>query len=43
MNYYTVKDIAELLSVNEETVRRWIREGKLVAEGLKKYEYKVIN
>lgn len=32
MNYYTVKDIAELLSVNEETVRRWIREGKLVAE-----------
>lgn len=32
MEYYTVKEIAELLSVNEETVRRWIRENKLSAE-----------
>lgn len=32
MNYFTVKEIAELLSVSEETVRRWIREGKLDAE-----------
>lgn len=32
MEYYSVKEIAELLSVNEETVRRWIRHEKLVAE-----------
>jgi excisionase family DNA binding protein len=32
IEYYTVKEIAELLSVNEETVRRWIREDKLKAE-----------
>ena len=32
MEYYSVKDIAELLSVNVETVRRWIREDKLKAE-----------
>lgn len=29
MKYYSVKEIANLISVNEETVRRWIREGKL--------------
>lgn len=32
MEYYSVKEIAELLSVNEETVRRWIRVEKLEAE-----------
>lgn len=32
LKYFTVKDIAELLSVSEETVRRWIRDGKLDAE-----------
>lgn len=32
MKYYNVKEISALLSVNEETVRRWIREGKLNAE-----------
>lgn len=32
MEFYTVKDIAIMLSVNEETVRRWIREGKVEAE-----------
>lgn len=32
MEYYSVKDIADLLSVNEETVRRWIRDNKLDAE-----------
>lgn len=32
LEYFSVKDIAELLSVNEETVRRWIREEKLKAE-----------
>lgn len=26
---YTVKDISEILLVNKETVRRWIRGGKL--------------
>ncbi|WP_346914261.1 helix-turn-helix domain-containing protein [Clostridium sp.] len=32
MEFYTVKEIAEMLSVNEETVRRWIRENKIDAE-----------
>lgn len=32
MKYYTVSDVAEMLSVNEETVRRWIRSNKLDAE-----------
>lgn len=32
MKFYTVKEVAEILSVNEETVRRWIREGKLIAQ-----------
>lgn len=32
MKYYTVKEIAEILMVNEETVRRWIRNGTLKAE-----------
>lgn len=32
MEIFNVKDVAELLSVNEETVRRWIREDKLKAE-----------
>ena len=31
MNFYTVKQIANMLKTNEETVRRWIRSGKLVA------------
>lgn len=26
---YTVEDIATMLNVNKETVRRWIRSGKL--------------
>ena len=30
--YYTVKDVAEMLQIGEETVRRWIRNGKLKAE-----------
>lgn len=32
MEFYSVKEIAELLSVNDETVRRWIRDEKLLAE-----------
>ena len=26
---YTVKEVAEVMDVNEETVRRWIRSGRL--------------
>jgi len=29
---FSVKTVAEILQTNEETVRRWIREGKLEAE-----------
>lgn len=32
MNTFSVADIATMLEVNEESVRRWIREGKLAAE-----------
>lgn len=32
MKTYTVKEVAELLHVNPETVRRWIRDEKLVAK-----------
>ena len=31
MQSYSVADVASMLNVNEETVRRWIREGKLEA------------
>ena len=31
-NSYTVKQVAELLNTNPETVRRWIRDGKLIAD-----------
>ena len=31
MKTYSVKEIAELLKTNPETVRRWIRDGKLKA------------
>ena len=32
MKEYTVKQIAEMLNTNPETVRRWIRSGKLSAK-----------
>lgn len=32
MKYYNVKEISEILKTNPETVRRWIRKGKLVAK-----------
>lgn len=32
MKTYTVKEVAELLHVNPETVRRWIRDEKLAAK-----------
>lgn len=28
-NYYTTEEVAELLKVNVESVRRWVRDGKL--------------
>ena len=31
MSNYTVKQIANMLKTNEDTVRRWISMGKLVA------------
>ena len=31
MKTYSVKQIAKMLNKNPETVRRWIREGKLQA------------
>ena len=31
INSYTVKQVADMLNTNEETVRRWIRSGKLEA------------
>lgn len=44
MKTYTVKEIADLLGTNPETVRRWIRDGKLqaTANSKKKGENKVI-
>lgn len=32
MKSFTVKEISKILNTNPETVRRWIREGKLEAE-----------
>lgn len=32
MKTYSVKDIADILGTNQETVRRWIRAGKLKAD-----------
>lgn len=36
MRCYSVKEIANLVSVNEETVRRWIRDGELKSTILSK-------
>ena len=30
--YYTVKEVAEMLKVHEQTVFRWLREGKLKSD-----------
>lgn len=32
MNSYSVKQVADMLKTNPETVRRWIRSGKLIAQ-----------
>lgn len=39
---YSVKRVAEILGTNEETVRRWIRSGKLKAEKTSNKEGNVI-
>lgn len=31
MTLYTIREVAEMLKVHEGTVRRWIREKKLVS------------
>jgi excisionase family DNA binding protein len=31
MAFYTVNEVADMLSVSGRTVRRWIKDGKLVA------------
>jgi len=28
-NYYTVKEVADMMKVHENTIWRWIKEGKL--------------
>lgn len=43
MGTYTVKEIAEKLNTNPETVRRWIRSGKLKAEQSSRKEGNVIS
>ncbi len=32
MKYYTVKEVAEMLRVHEQSVFRWLREGKLESD-----------
>ncbi|NLP50239.1 helix-turn-helix domain-containing protein [Bacillus sp. RO1] len=34
---YPVSEVAEHLSVSEETVRRWCRNGELISEGITHY------
>ena len=43
MKTYSVKEIAEMLNANPETVRRWIRDKKLDAtiESKKRWTYRV--
>ena len=42
MSMYNTKEIAGLLDVNEETVRRWIRYGKLKAERSSKKQGNIV-
>lgn len=43
MKTYNVLEIAEIFKVNDETVRRWIRSGKLHSTMLSKKEGNVIS
>lgn len=42
MNAYSVKELAELFSVNEETIRRWIRSRRLKAEQSSKKQGNIV-
>lgn len=42
MKTYSVKDIADMLQTNPETVRRWIRSGKLKADRTSKKDGNII-
>lgn len=43
MSMYNTKELSELLDVNEETVRRWIRSGKLKAERSSKKQGNIVH
>ena len=43
MKNYTVKEISELLKINPETVRRWIRNGQLEAVQVSRKDGNVIS
>ena len=43
MNTYSVAEIAKLLNVNKETVRRWIRSGQLKSTQKSKRDGNVID
>lgn len=43
MAEYNVKQISEMLGINPETVRRWIRSGKLAAEQSSKKDGNVVS
>ena len=42
MNSYSVKELAELFSVSEETIRRWIRSRRLKAEQSSKKQGNIV-
>jgi len=42
MKTYNVKEISEMLNTNPETVRRWIRSGKLPAQQLSRKDGNVV-
>ncbi|WHY65376.1 helix-turn-helix domain-containing protein [Neobacillus sp. SuZ13] len=39
---YSPKEIADIIGVHEETIRRWCRKGELRHEGLKHYKIRGI-
>ena len=43
MNTYSVKQIAEMLGINPETVRRWIRAGELQSVQLSRKKGNMVN
>lgn len=43
MRNFTVKEISEILNTNPETVRRWIRDGRLEAEQVSRKDGNVVS